>query len=116
MRKYLCIIMISLLMTSGCSYLKTAATVLGIGTSGSGLSVDAQIGDREAEVGGTHGTGDIEVEDNGQVEVNTSENDIEAKEVTIENAPSWWMMLLLILPWFITSPQDIYRKLKNRKG
>ena len=33
----------------------------------------------------------------------------------IEEGSPWWVYLLIVIPWFLMTPGDIVRKLKNRK-
>lgn len=86
------------------------------GATSKGLSVDAQIGDKKAEISGQKGTGDIKVKDNGTVSVNTSKTDsnIErAEEVTINNTIPPWIMVLLLAGWILPQPSTMWINVKN---
>lgn len=95
-------------------------------SSQAGLSVDAQIGDKEQEVavqlGGVKGTEDISAKGNAVVNVDTASiesNVEEANEVTINNDPSPWLYLILIGGWVLPTPMSMIRSLvgwfKKRK-
>lgn len=81
-----------------------------------GLSVDAQIGDRdnELQLSGAKGiSGDITAEDDATVVVNTSSHETaaqikRAEVVNIEQIPPW-VLLLLILGWVLPTPTGIFR-------
>ena len=82
-----------------CSYLKAVAPLLLEGSK-SGLSVSSDIGDKKIDVAGQGGTGDIEVEDDGIVNINNdkSESRIEkANNVMISNVPVWIVVLLSVV-------------------
>lgn len=83
-----------------------------------GVSVDAQIGDREGSlaVGGARGAGNIKAEDEATVNVITSSNKAKiesANEVTIHNGPSFWLYALLILGWVLPTPTSMFSSLRK---
>ncbi len=105
---------------TSCSYMDLIEQVMP-GRPKEGISVDAQIGDRQnqVDVGGVTGTGNIEVEDNGTVNVNTAKtnsNIEEAEEVTINNGPEPWVLLLLILGWSLPTPLTMFKSIAKRVG
>ncbi len=93
-----------LTLLSSCSALDVLSTVGGLAGGNDGVSVpiDAQIG-RE-------NTKQVVVGDqvSGGSTVNNSKVDVEeAKEVTINESPSFWFMLLFALGWLLPSPTAI---------
>jgi len=107
---YLCSIL------AACSALEVAKTLLP-GAANGGISADLQVGDKEQAValGGTRGTGNIEVEDEGSVEVNTvtqNSNIEKAKEVVINNGPKPWVLLVLVLGWVAPTPSEMWRRFR----
>ena len=83
-----------------------------------GISVDAQIGDREndIQVDGARGAGDIKAKGNSTVNVNTTKNDSQienAETVNIENIPPW-VVLLLIIGWILPTPSSILKGAKAK--
>ena len=89
-----------------------------IPSSQSGLSVDAQIGDKEqaVQVGGVKGAKNISAKGNAVVNLDTAmieSNVEEANEVTINNDPSPWLYLILILGWVLPTPMSMFRSLKG---
>lgn len=118
MKKLLTIILIATL--SACSYMDLIKEVIP-GMDSGGISVDAQIGDRQnqVDIGGVTGTGNIEVEDNGTVNVNTTAVDAnveQAEEVTINNGPAPWILILLILGWVCPTPLTMAKSLLRLVG
>tara|TARA_R110002051_G_scaffold291216_1_gene355131 strand:+ start:430 stop:786 length:357 start_codon:yes stop_codon:yes gene_type:complete len=99
----------------GCEVLSMISSVM----PSSGISADLQVGDDTNSLSKTNNSiGDIEAEDNSVVNLSTSTSDSRidsAENVNISEESPWWVYLLIIIPWFIISPQDIIRKFKNRK-
>ena len=103
---YVCIIL------SACAALDFAKKMLP-GMDG-GVSVDAQIGDRDGSiaVGGARGAGNIKAKDEATVNVVTSTNKTKvekANEITINNDPSPWLYGILILGWVLPTPTSMFR-------
>jgi hypothetical protein len=95
-----------------------ASKALGLGGSDSGLSVDAQVGDREneAQVGGARGAGDIEAEDNATVNVSTNKIDSQiekAENVTIQTIPPW-VFLIALVGWILPTPLSMWNNTFGR--
>lgn len=109
----------SLVLLSGCqALLPYVSQILG-GAANDGISVDAQVGDREneAQVGGARGAGNIKAEDDASVTVNTVKNDSnidKAENVTIQSIPPW-VFFLTILGWVLPTPQGIFKYFLKRK-
>ena len=101
---------------SGCSALSAISTLMP-GLADKGISVDAQIGDRENElsVGGARGTGDIKAEDDATVNVttSTSEAQIEQADTVIIQSYDPWMLLglLAVITLFVPSPWGSIKRL-----
>lgn len=102
----------------GCTALAPIASKL-LGSADDGISVDAQVGDRENEgaLGESvqKGTGDIEVKDKAKVTVNNTQQTADAKietadNVTVQNIPPW-VFLLAILGWLLPTPQAMWKGL-----
>jgi hypothetical protein len=100
-----------------CSMLQDIASNALTGASKDGVSLDAQIGDRETETntdvqaGGTKGTGDVSAAGNAKVEVNTETSSAsveEAENVTVNNTP-FWLVIVAILGWILPTPSDIFK-------
>jgi hypothetical protein len=115
--KHLALTYLLIITLGGCSALtKMASFVPGVGGD-KGLSVDAQIGDRENDLklGGTTGTGDIKAEDNAHVEVNTatSEASFEKAETVTINYTNYWVLaaLLAVVTLFVPSPLSYIKRL-----
>ena len=111
--KYFVILcLISLLQ--GCEVLSMISSVM----PSSGISADLQIGDENTSLSkNSSSIGDIEAEDDATVNLSTNTSDSHitgAENVNITNTP-WWVFLLVIIPWFILSPQEIYRKIRNAR-
>ena len=105
------------LMTMSCSLLPKMASLV-TGAADKGISVDAQIGDREnaLQAGGASGAGIIEAKDNAHVEVTTSNGETSfetAKNVLVQNTPPW-LVALLILGWVLPTPTSIFRGARNK--
>lgn len=85
--------------------------------SDKGISVDAQIGDREneAQLGGARGAGNIEAEDDATVNVITSQADAQvdrAENVIIKNYDPWMLLgLLAVITLFVPSPLGPIKRL-----
>ena len=80
--------------------LGTVANVAGGGGPDVSVPIDAQIGRENTkqavigdQVGGNQTNSKVDVE--------------EAKEVTINESPSFWFMLLFALGWLLPSPREI---------
>ena len=102
---YLCVILTS------CAALDVAKKLIGGG--GSGVTVDAQVGDKDQSVqlGDSSGPRDINVKGKGTVHV-TSE--------VVNNGPSPLLYLLLIGGWILPTPVSMWRSIRayfslNRK-
>ena len=112
--KYFIILCLTSLL-QGCEVLSMISSVL----PSSGISADLQIGDDNNSLSkNSSSIGDIEVEDDGNLTLHSSvadSNIAEADTVNITNTP-WWVFLLMIIPWFILSPIDIYKKVKNARS
>lgn len=111
--------MISLLI-AGCSAMLPVLTSAIGGASKDGISAELQIGDKEigSNIGGMQGTGKIEVK-NGNVTATTSKitSKIDkAKDVTINEGPSPFFILLLLVGWVLPSPREIFLYFRYRKA
>ena len=101
---------------AGCSALSAVSTLLP-GLADKGISVDAQIGDRENDLslGGARGAGDIRAEDDATVIVTTSTNEAQietAGTVIIENRDPWMLLALLaVVTLFVPSPLGPIKRL-----
>lgn len=108
------------LLLSGCETLLMAGKALGFPAPRQGISVDAQIGDRdnEAQLGGARGTGKIEAEDNATVNVNTSKTDANverANKVVVNNYDPWMLVALVaVITLFVPSPLGPVKRLFSR--
>lgn len=85
-----------------------------------GISLDAQVGDRENEVtlGEKVGVGDIQAKDGGSVNVKNVKSDTKfesAGEVVIqyENIPPW-LIILLLITWALPTPTSCWRAIKQK--
>ena len=112
-----CIALTMLLLTS-CSALDVMKSAMSAGEP-SGISVDAQIGDRENDVQLT-GTkvieGSLTASDDSTVIVDTSTHETASQietagVVNIEQIPTS-VLLLLILGWLLPTPTTMYRGIK----
>jgi hypothetical protein len=105
-------------LLQGCEVLSMISKVLPSGGS-PGISADLQIGDKTNSLSKNNSSfGDIEVEDDGNLTLHSSVSDsniAKADNVNITNVP-WWIFLLMIIPWFIISPQTIYRRYRNARS
>lgn len=105
---------------TGCSAILPYASKLLGGAAKDGISVDAQLGDRENDVGtqlgGSTGTRDIKAKGNAQVNV-TSESGAtkvaSADKVTIQNIPPW-VFLVALIGWILPTPNSIYKGIKTK--
>ncbi len=104
--KHLVVALLLALTVAACSpmdILSTVGSVVGGGKAGVSVPIDAQIGrenTRTAVVVGDQVTGGSTV--------NNSKIDVEeAREVTINESPSFWFMVLFALGWLLPSPKDI---------
>ncbi len=99
----------------GCEVLSMISSVM----PSSGISAELQVGDDNNSLAKTsNSVGDVEAEDNATVNLNTNTADSHidsAENVNITNTP-WWVLLLMIIPWFIISPQAIYRRFRNARS
>ena len=116
--KYSVILCLTSILSS-CAALEMISSILP-SSSVPSISADLQVGDDKNTLAKTNNTiGDVEAEDNATVNLNTNTSDshIDSAENVniIEEGSPWWVYLLIIVPWFIISPQDIIRKFKNRK-
>ena len=116
--KYSVILCLTSILSS-CAALEMISSILP-SSSVPSISADLQVGDENNTLSKTNNTiGDVEAEDNATVNLNTNTSDshIDSAENVniIEEGSPWWVYLLIIVPWFIISPQDIIRKFKNRK-
>lgn len=80
-----------------------------------GVSVDAQIGDRQNTLGSSVGA----VEGDGNT-VNQTETKVAggAEKVVINEANNWmtiFLVLLALIGWMLPPPQDIIKSLRGRK-
>ena len=113
MKRYVAILIILALPAfMGCAALEMAKGLLP--GAGSGLSVDAQIGDEDQSValGGVKGAGNIKAEDQSTVHVETSQSSASvetAKEVNVYNEMKPWVLILLILGWLLPTPSQCWR-------
>ena len=100
----------------GCSALSKLPALIP-GMADKGISVDAQIGDRENELalGGARGTGDIRAEDDATVNVTTSTSDAQIEKagtVIIKNYDPWMLLALLaVITLFVPSPWGSIKRL-----
>ncbi len=117
MFKYLLILLVAVTISS-CSALEVLKNTVGpaLGLSADkGISAELQVGDREFEgnVGGVQGSGKIQ-DVRGDVVVSTSqtESNVEqAERVIINNRPSPWLLLLLVMGWILPTPAGMWRGL-----
>ena len=113
---FIILCLVSLLQ--GCQELIMISKMLPSSDSPS-ISADLQIGDRTNSLSKNSSSfGDIEVEDDGNLALHNSVSDsniAKANNVNITNTP-WWVFILVIIPWFILSPQSIYRNWKNARS
>ena len=105
--------LVSLSLVAGCSTLKDAAVSALTGASKDGISLDAQVGDRENEVqaGGMKGTGDVSAKGKAKVQIKNEQSKArvdQAETVIIENIP-WWVFLIAISGWIVPTPTTIYK-------
>ena len=78
------------------------------------MNVDAQIGDQKNTVAKVQGTGDIEADN---VTVTTTDKNIEADEVTVNEGPSLLFIGLLLLGWILPTPMTMFKgAIKYVKG
>ncbi len=114
--KYSYLILISTLLV-GCSTLDVAKSVadVALGEQPS-LSVDTQIGDKAANLGTTDNS-TVDVEDNEGIVTVTStkseKNFEKTNDVIINEGPSMFWSLLLVLGWLLPSPSVIYGEVKS---
>lgn len=103
-------------LLSGCTALDAAKTVASIATEQPTLSVDAQLGDKTANVGETDNSM-TEIEDNeGIVTVTSSKSDTsfgETGKVTINEGPNLMWGILMALGWLLPSPGTIWKEVKS---
>lgn len=105
------LILVLIMVLSGCSTLDLAKEALGLSSS-KGISVDAQVGDREneAQIGGARGTGKIVAKGKSRVTVNTSTHSTasrieKAEKVVINNTNPWVLGgLIATVILFIPTP------------
>ncbi len=99
---------------SSCAALDVVKSYLG-SKAQDGISIDAQIGDRENELqaGGARGAGKIEAKGRSQVHVTTSQAGAKigkAEVVKVQNTPPW-VVLLLILGWVCPTPRQMFKSI-----
>lgn len=109
--------MLTLVATlSSCAALDVAKSFLG-SKAQDGLSIDAQIGDRENELqaGGARGTGKIVAKGDAKVTVTTSQADARvdnAETVIVKNYDPWMLWgLLTAIVLFVPSPLGYLKRL-----
>jgi len=114
---HIAIVLVTIL---GCSTLDVVKKIIpGMGDDG-GIKVDAQIGDKKNDlgIGDKKGAGDIKV-GKGNVAVTTDNSDKSAsiegnvREVIVNNGPSLWYLLLLVMGWILPMPSIMWRQLKG---
>lgn len=110
-------IFLILTLLAGCSTLDVAKGVAGIALGEQPtLAVDAQLGDKTANVG-ENDNSTIDVEDNEGIVTVTStkseKNFEKAEKVTINEGPDMFWSLLLVLGWLLPSPSVIYGEVKS---
>lgn len=120
MKKTIALLVITSLLTA-CSALDWIKPFLP--NSGSGISAEAQLGDRNASLGDHEETKqEIDVEDvKGDVTIKSEstkikqESDVrveQAKDVRVTNI-SFWLIVLLILGWCLPTPSTMIRGIRN---
>lgn len=106
-----------LTLLAGCSTLDVAKGVAGLALGEQPtLAVDAQLGDKTANVG-TNDNSTIDVEDNEGIVTVTStkseKNFEKANDVTINEGPDIWYLIILVLGWLLPSPSQMYGEVKS---
>lgn len=108
------------LLLSACSALDVAKTVGGavIGADKGGLTVDTELqnGDKTVNVGETDNSETVVEDNEGTVSISNTKTDksfSNAAEVTINEGPDAFMMVLMALGWLLPSPQEMYREVKS---
>lgn len=104
-----------------CSAILPIAKDLLLGASkDGGISAEAQIGDRENDIGaqidGSTGARDIKTGSGSTVDVKSENSNARvgnANRVTVQNVPPW-VMLLLLLGWLLPTPSSIFKGIKNK--
>jgi hypothetical protein len=104
------ILLLTLTLTS-CTALDIAKGVLKEPT---GISVDAQIGDKTANVG-TNDNSQVNLEDvRGDVKVSKSNKNFnDAGQVTINEGLNIWYLIILVLGWLLPSPTRMYKEIRS---
>lgn len=115
-------ILLTISLLAACQSLLPMATSLLGGAADDGISVDAQVGDRDNEgnVGKSvlKGTGTIEAEDDAVVTVTNSQQNADARidradNVTVNNIPPW-VFILAIVGWVLPSPRQCWLAIKHK--
>ena len=108
MTKQISLLLTLLLALSSCSALDLASGLVG-SNDGVQVDVDSQIGrenTRQAVVGSTQN----EVEGD---QTNSKVVVEGAKEVTLNESPSVWFIILLVLGWLLPSPNEMARGIRG---
>jgi len=107
MTKQISLLLILLLTLSSCSALDLASGLVGGGSNdGVQVDVDSQIGrenTRQAVVGSTQN----------DIGGDQSNAKVVAEEVTLNESPSMWFILLLVLGWLLPSPNEMARGIRS---
>lgn len=114
--KYL-YIMIMCVALSGCSSLDLAKGIAnGVLGEQSGISVDAQIGDKTANVG-TNDNSQVNLDDvEGNVTMTSTKSDKSfgtTDTININEGPNLLFMCLLIIGWLLPSPNQMFSEVKS---
>lgn len=103
------------MVLQGCSTIGPAMGVIGALAPSGGISLDAQVGDKQNTLGDTTNT---VIEDNeGVINQSNSKNQIKtADSVTIQEGMDMFTLIILILGWVMPSPSAIYTEFKRLLG
>lgn len=115
----LLLILILCAILNGCSTMDIAKSVASsaLGVDGqSGIAVDTQFGDKTANVG-TNDNSQVNLDDiDGTVTITSTKSDKvfeTTDQVTINEGPNMWYLLILILGWLLPSPNQMYSEVKS---
>lgn len=97
---------LALLLLSGCTALESAK-IVGEVLTGDTPAVSAQ-------VGRTNTDGLVNQVDSRSIRIDAPEaREVSQTSTTVNEEPSMWLIVLLILGWVMPSPQELFRKVTN---